>query len=226
LWHWRATTREILKNVRGAGVMLAFDVQRADWREALRDRAFRRGLVLLPAGERVLRFYPRYDTEPSAIDEALMILRLALEDLVGGRVASEPATTVEIRVGTLAIPLDTLEVVELMPVAFDTHKLMVRRGTGALRRDGEISTGCVARRAPTAAAVSPRNARNNCVECSSIGIALRDRVSSRFVAYALGSPLEDHDEEGIHADPHFGENNTFYLQAMATVSDCEKRHRA
>ena len=45
---------------------------------------------------------------------------------------------------------------------------------------------------------------------------LRDRVSSRFVAYALGSPLEDHDEKGIHADPHFGENNTFYLQAMAT----------
>jgi hypothetical protein len=49
-----------------------------------------------------------------------------------------------------------------------------------------------------------------------IGIALRDRVSSRFVAYALGSSLEDHDEEGVHADPHFGENNTFYLQAMAT----------
>jgi len=49
-----------------------------------------------------------------------------------------------------------------------------------------------------------------------IGIALRDRVSSRFVAYALGSSLEDHDEEGVHADPHFGEHNTFYLQAMAT----------
>ena len=40
--------REIIKNVRGAGVMLAFDVLRADWREALRDRAFRRGLLLLP----------------------------------------------------------------------------------------------------------------------------------------------------------------------------------
>jgi hypothetical protein len=36
------------------------------------------------------------------------------------------------------------------------------------------------------------------------------------VAYALGSALEDHDEEGVQADPHFGENNTFYLQAMAT----------
>src|SRR5207302_2787908 len=71
-----ALTREyraILKNVRGVGVMLAFDVMRADWCDTLRDRAFRRGLILLPAGERVLRFYPRYDTEPSSIDEALSI---------------------------------------------------------------------------------------------------------------------------------------------------------
>src|SRR6058998_990433 len=55
--------REILKNVRGAGVMLGIEVMRADWCDTLRDRAFRRGLVLLPAGERALRFYPRYDTE-------------------------------------------------------------------------------------------------------------------------------------------------------------------
>ena len=63
--------REILKNVRGAGVMLGVDVVRTDLRDALLDRAFRRGLVLLPAGERSVRFYPRYDTEASAIDEAL-----------------------------------------------------------------------------------------------------------------------------------------------------------
>src|SRR5204863_196639 len=72
--------REIVKGVRGAGVMLAFDVVRADLREALLDRAFRRGLVLLPAGERTVRFYPRYDTEPSAIDDAVSILRAAIED--------------------------------------------------------------------------------------------------------------------------------------------------
>src|SRR5947199_4038060 len=50
-----------------------------------------------------------------------------------------------------------------------------------------------------------------------IGIALRDRVSGRFVAYALGSALENHDEEGVGSDPRFGENNTFYLQAMAVL---------
>ena len=50
-----------------------------------------------------------------------------------------------------------------------------------------------------------------------IGVAVRDRVSGRLVAYALGSALENHDEEGVSSDPHFGENNTFYLQAAATL---------
>jgi hypothetical protein len=49
-----------------------------------------------------------------------------------------------------------------------------------------------------------------------IGIALRDRVSGRIVGYALGSALENHDEEGVSADPHYGDNNTFFLQALAT----------
>src|SRR5206468_3528259 len=114
---------EIVKNVRGAGVMLGFDVQRADVGDALLDRAFRRGLVLLPAGERSVRFYPRYDTEPAAIDEALGILRASIEDLVGGR--GEPASPPKIRVGTLAIPLETVEVVDLTPATFDALELDV-----------------------------------------------------------------------------------------------------
>jgi hypothetical protein len=208
---------QILKNVRGAGVMLAFDVLRADWRDALRDRAFRRGLLLLPAGERVLRFYPRYDTEPSAIDEALAILRLALEDLVGGRVAADSTVVPRIRVGTLAIPLDTLEVLDLPPAAFEAHKLQVfaveqeRYGSATkyppdVFRAGRRPLLQFPLEALEATASNPR----------AIGIALRDRVSSRLLGYVLGSPLEDHAEEGVDSDPRFGEHITFYLQAMAT----------
>ena len=209
--------REILKNVRGAGVMLAFDVQRADWRDVLRDRAFRRGLVLLPTGERALRFYPRYDTEPSAIDEALAILRLALEDLVGGRVTVEPAPAVKIRVGTLAIPLDTLEVIDLTLATFETHKLQIlaveqeRYGAAVKYPPDVLRAG----RRPLLQ-FPLETLETTASALRAIGIALRDRVSSRIVGYAIGSALEDHDEEGVHADPHFGENNTFYLQAMAT----------
>jgi 4-aminobutyrate aminotransferase-like enzyme len=209
--------REILKNVRGAGVMLAFDVIRPDWSDTLRDRAFRRGLILLPAGERSLRFYPRYDTEPAAIDEALAILRLALEDIVG-RSPSEPSSAPEIRVGTLAIPLDTVDMVDIAAANFDSYKTQIlgveqERYGAAVQYPPDVMR---AGRRPLlqfpletleATAANPR----------AIGLALRDKVSGRFVGYVLGSALENHDEEGVGSDPRFGENNTFYLQAMATL---------
>src|SRR6266851_5146197 len=209
---------EIAKNVRGAGVMLGFDVQRTDLCEALLDRAFRRGLILLPAGERTLRFYPRYDTEPSAIDEALSILRLAIEDLVGGRVAAEPSPALKVRVGTLAIPLDTVELVELTPANFATHRLQIleveqeRYGAGAQYPPDVLRAG----RRPLLQ-FPMETLETTMSNPRAIGLALRDRVSGRFVGYALGSALENHDEEGVASDPHFGENNTFYLQALATL---------
>ena len=210
--------REILKNVRGAGVMLGFDVVRADWRDALLDRAFRRGLILLAAGERCIRFYPRYDMEGSALDEALALLRAAVEDIVGGRAASETATTPpKIRVGTLAIPLETVEIVDLAPPAFEAHKAELlaveQERYGAAQYPPDVLR---AGRRPllqfplTTLETTAANPR-------AVGVALRDKVSGRFVAYALGSALENHDEEGVSSDPRFGENNTFYLQATATL---------
>ncbi|MEP7310107.1 MAG: aspartate aminotransferase family protein [Acidobacteriota bacterium] len=209
--------RWILKDVRGAGVMIGFDVLRADWSEALLDRAFRRGLVLLPAGERTLRFYPRYDTEPAAIDEALSILRLAIEDLAAGRVATDTAATPKVRVGTLAIPLDTVETIDLTPANFEGCKAQIlaveqeryRTAAQGPPDTPETVTGSLLQlplETLEATVCQPR----------AIGIALRDRVSGRFVGYVLGSALENHDDEGVSTDPKSGEGNTFYLQAMAT----------
>ncbi len=197
--------KQILKNVRGAGVMLGFDVMRADWRDALRERAFRRGLILLPAGDRALRFYPRYDTEPSAIDEALSILRFAIEDVLGGRVAPEAVPALKTRVGTLAIPLETVDVVDLTPMTFETSKSQIR--TVEQERYGTSPLLQLPLEALQTTAGSP----------TALGVVLRDRVSSRVLGYALGSALENHDEEGVALDPRFGENNTFYLQAMALL---------
>jgi len=210
--------RQILKNVRGAGVMLAFDVLRADWRDALRDRTFRRGLILLPAGERTLRFYPRYDTVPSSIDEAVSILRQSIEDLLGGTIEAATTSAPEIRVGALAIPLDTIEPIDLTPATF--HALRSEIAAVELERYGTVShyppDVLRAGRRPLLQ-YSAETLEATMSSPSAMGVALRDRVSGRVVAYALGSMLEDHDEEGVHADPHFGENNTFYLQAMATL---------
>jgi 4-aminobutyrate aminotransferase-like enzyme len=209
---------EILKHVRGAGVMLGFDVQRADLRDALLDRAFRRGLVLLPAGERTLRFYPRYDTEPSAIEEALSILRLAVEDLVGVRVAADAPPAPKIRVGTLEIPLDTVEIVEITPATFESFKTAIaeveqeRYGASADYPPDVLRSG---RRPLLQYPIETLEATVGYPRA--IGVGLRDRVSSRLIGFALGSALENHDEEGVNSDPRFGENNTFYLQALATL---------
>jgi L-lysine 6-transaminase len=210
---------EILKNVRGEGVMLGFDVMRADLCQALLDRAFRRGLVLLPAGERSVRFYPRYDTEPASIDEALSILRLAIEDLAGGHVTPDATTALKTRVGTLAFPIETVEMVDLAPATFEACKFQIlaveqeRYGDAAqyppnVLRDGRRPLLQFPLETLEATMANPR----------AIGIGLRDRVSGRFVGYALGSALENHeDEEGVGLDPRFGENNTFYLKAMAIL---------
>ncbi len=210
--------KEILRDVRGAGVMLAFDVVRADLRDALLDRAFRRGLLLLAAGERGVRLYPRYDTVPATIDEALSLLRLALEDLVPGRLPADPPPAPKIRVGTLEIPLDTLEVIDLTPANFESYKQQIgaveqeRYGTGVPYPADLIRSG------PRPLLQFPLEILETTMSnARAIGVALRDRVSARLVGYALGSALENHDEEGVSSDPHFGENNVFYLQAMATL---------
>jgi 4-aminobutyrate aminotransferase-like enzyme len=208
---------EIVNHVRGAGVMLAFDVPRADLSDRLLDRAFRRGLILLPAGDRSVRFYPRYDTAPSAIDEALAILRAAIDDLVGGA-ATEPAPSPKVRVGTLAIPIDTIDIVDLTPATFDPLKQQIvaveqeRYGPAAPYPPDVLRAG----RRPLVQ--YPLETLETTIgNPRAVGVALRDRVSGRVVAYALGSALENHDEEGIALDPRVGENNTFYLQAMAVL---------
>ncbi len=195
--------REIVGNVRGLGVMLGFDVVRPDWSEPLRDRAFRRGLLLLGAGDRSIRFYPRYDTEPAAVDEALDILDASIADLVGGRVLPESTPAVRIRVGTLTMPLDTLELLELTPANFDGVKTQLM----VLEEERYMPMSPLLKYPAETLEATIKNAR-------SIGLALRDKVSGRLVGYALGSPVEDHDEEGISSDPRVGENDTFYLQAL------------
>lgn len=208
--------KDLLQGVRGHGCMLAFDVVRADWREWLRDRAFRNGLILLPAGERTLRFYPRYDMEPSAIQEALTLLRRAVTDLVGAQAPEGVKVGPEVRVGTIDIPPGTLETVdlngasakELFPqvLALEAEQY---GGQGANRAD--VLEG---RRRPLLQ-YPAATLEATLAHLRAVGVGLRDRVSGRLVAYALGSPLENHDEVGVRDDPSYGDNNTLYLQAMA-----------
>jgi len=203
---------ELIQKVRGLGVMLAFDVARSDWRDVLRDRAFRRGLILLPAGERALRFYPRYDTPESTIQEATGILAAAVEDILAGS-AAVPLGPL-LRMGSLVAPIGGIEAIEL-----DTRNLPdCRAGVMAV----EIERyGAVSQYPPDVLQAGRRPLLQfpaEAIEATlnnprAVGLVLR--FSGRIIAYAAGSPLENYDEEGVHDDPHFGENQTFYLLALA-----------
>ena len=196
-----------LSGVRGRGCLLAFDVVRADWREGLRDRAFRRGLLLLPAGERTLRFYPRYDMEPSAIEEAMTLLRGAVADLLGTPAPAGVQTGPEVRGGTVDVPLGTLQLVDLTgPGAAELlPKVYALEAERYGSRDG---------REPLLQ-YPPETLEATLGHARAVGLGLRDRVTGRLVAYAIGSPLENHDELGVREDPSFGDGDTLYLQATA-----------
>jgi 4-aminobutyrate aminotransferase-like enzyme len=209
---------ELILNVRGEGVLLGFDAARADWRDALRDRAFRLGLILLPAGERALRFYPRFDTEPAAIAEALEILRRAVQSIVRDDERALATIGPELRMGTLECPLAGIDPIDLTPQTFEANRAQVM--CVETERYGAISQypPDVLRDGRRSLLQYPvETLESTIAHVRSVGLALRDRVSGRIVAYALGSPIENHDEEGVSADPRQGENDTFYLQAMATL---------
>jgi hypothetical protein len=192
--------------------MLAFDVARSDWRDVLRDRAFRRGLILLPAGERALRFYPRYDTPETTIREAADILAAAVTDILE-RGATVPLGPL-LRMGSMTAPPGGIEVIEL-----DARNLPeYRAGVMAL----EIERyGSLSQYPPDVLLAGRRPLLQFPVEAiegtlgnsRSVGLVLR--FSGRIIGYAVGSPLENYDEEGVHDDPHFGDHQTFYLLAMA-----------
>jgi 4-aminobutyrate aminotransferase/(S)-3-amino-2-methylpropionate transaminase len=208
--------KALLQHVRGWGCLLAFDVVRPDWRDWLRDRAFRHGLILLPAGERTLRFYPRYDMEPYALAEALALLRRAVADLAVSPGEGPVKQGPKLRVGTLEVPPGTLQVVDLTgapPPDLLQEILAVeaeRYGGLASYPPDVLKEG----RRPLLQ-YPPETLMATLGHLRAFGVALRDRVSGRLVAYALGSPLENHDEVGVRDDPRYGENDTFYLQALA-----------
>jgi hypothetical protein len=199
--------KDLIQNVRGEGCLLAFDVVRPDWREWLRDRAFRNGLILLPAGERTLRFYPRYDMEPSAIDEAMSLLRRAVADLVGAQAPAGLVTGPEVRVGTLDLPLGTLDVVDLTGPS--APQLLPQVHALEAEQYGNKGDRRTLLQYPADALEATLG------QLRAVGIGLRDKVSGRLVGYAIGSPIENHDELGVRDDPSYGDNNAIYLQAMA-----------
>ena len=76
LQQWRP---DVLSNARGKGLMCAIDFPDGATRDATADRAYDLGMIILPCGTRSLRFRPPLDVTESDVDQALGILKRAIE---------------------------------------------------------------------------------------------------------------------------------------------------
>jgi L-lysine 6-transaminase len=69
---------DALSNARGRGLMCAIDLADGAQRDAVLGRAYDLGMVILPCGQRSLRFRPPLDVTAAEVDEALEIVRRAV----------------------------------------------------------------------------------------------------------------------------------------------------
>jgi L-lysine 6-transaminase len=73
---WRP---DVLSNARGRGLMCAIEFAEPAVRDAVQDQAYEMGTLILGCGPKSLRFRPPLDTTVAELDEALGILRQAVE---------------------------------------------------------------------------------------------------------------------------------------------------
>ncbi|MBN1434076.1 L-lysine 6-transaminase [Candidatus Fermentibacterales bacterium] len=76
--HGLAASFDAIGNVRGRGLMCAFDLPSAEARDRTLKAAFSEGAILLPCGCSSIRFRPPLNISGREIDRALEILRAAL----------------------------------------------------------------------------------------------------------------------------------------------------
>lgn len=66
-----AESGEVINNVRGKGLMLAFDLPDQEKRDTMLDDMFENGLLAIKSGHRSIRFRGMLDTPEEAVDQAL-----------------------------------------------------------------------------------------------------------------------------------------------------------
>lgn len=72
---------DLVNDVRGRGLMVALEMATPELRDSMVQKAFQRGLLVLPAGKQAVRFSPALTVSEQEIDVALEILDRCLADL-------------------------------------------------------------------------------------------------------------------------------------------------
>lgn len=72
---------DIVSNVRGLGLIAALDLPSGQKRDAFRKKLLEHGVIMLPCGERSMRFRPPLDIKAEAIDEAIDVMKKVLKEM-------------------------------------------------------------------------------------------------------------------------------------------------
>lgn len=72
----------VLSNARGLGLFAAFDVATPELRTKIRSKAYEHGLIVLPSGERSIRFRPPLTVTKAEIDEGTGIVSAAVKEVL------------------------------------------------------------------------------------------------------------------------------------------------
>lgn len=67
-----------VSNIRGKGLMIAFDLENSEKRDAFKETLFEKGLIALPCGQKSIRFRPFLDVTKADIDKAVSIIKESL----------------------------------------------------------------------------------------------------------------------------------------------------
>ncbi|HWW01276.1 MAG TPA: L-lysine 6-transaminase [Candidatus Acidoferrum sp.] len=76
-----AAAHPMISAVRGRGLMLAFDLPTAQWRDGFWKGAYELGLLVIRSGERSVRLRPMLDVTSADIDRALRFIKLCCKKL-------------------------------------------------------------------------------------------------------------------------------------------------
>jgi L-lysine 6-transaminase len=71
----------VISNARGRGLFAAFDVITPEARTEIRTKCLQKGLIILPSGERSIRFRPPLNVTVQEIDLGISIIRQSIKEL-------------------------------------------------------------------------------------------------------------------------------------------------
>lgn len=71
-----------VSNVRGRGLMIAFDLENGDIRNALISRILENGAIILPCGDKTVRFRPPLNISAEEVEKAMDIIGRSMKDVL------------------------------------------------------------------------------------------------------------------------------------------------